>query len=242
MNNNKYLSTTECAKTTGIKARTISELCADGEIDAIKESGRWLVNIESLKKYKDTHRDRIKTPKHTGDFASVFGDVSLNYDEVMKPIQSYNNPYEIFNRYKYEFSNQYFITNKGEIYSSVSGKYLKKDIKSTYYYINLPNRKTNRDEHIYIHSLVAYFFCHNRYCKMYVHHIDGNPLNNDAKNLIYVTDAEHKKCHSLLRSYKITKNKKYKEKYRKYISEIKKDNKEPKYKGVKHLEDTFIYA
>lgn len=95
-----------------------------------------------------------------------------------------------------------------------------------YYYVNMIHRsiseaeaqiKKNYDEHQYVHHLVGYAFCPNGLQKTILHHINGNPLDNRAINLVWVTDAEHKELHKLM--------KKDKKAYRKRVREIQKENK-----------------
>ena len=46
--------------------------------------------------------------------------------------------------------------------------------------------------------LVALAYVPNPYDKPIVHHIDGNPKNNDYNNLIWVTPSEHQQLHGLM--------------------------------------------
>jgi len=46
--------------------------------------------------------------------------------------------------------------------------------------------------------LVAECYVPNPFNKPLVHHIDGNPTNNDYRNLIWVTASEHRQLHLLM--------------------------------------------
>ena len=54
--------------------------------------------------------------------------------------------------------------------------------------LNLPGKRCVKK---YMHVLVAEAFVINPYNKPYVHHIDGDPLNNEYTNLMWVTKEEH---------------------------------------------------
>lgn len=211
-----YLSTNECEKLTGIRARKIAELCGGGKIDGYKtKSNIYMININSLKEWQERHLNYAPKPKFLGNPALAFGDLELNFDTCFKPILSKNKDDEIFNPMKNEYRLKYWITNNGKVFDSDVGIYLKPDIKNTYYYVNL-QKSESKYEHAYIHYLVAYYFCKGWLNKEEVHHIDKNPLNNNCKNLIWVTHAEHMELHSLLETDKKA--------YRKRIREIRKEN------------------
>lgn len=59
-------------------------------------------------------------------------------------------------------------------------------------------KKYNRS----LSRIVAEAFIPNPEHKPYVHHIDGNPLNNDVNNLMWVTREEHEALHKLMREAK----------------------------------------
>lgn len=211
-----YLTTGECKKQTGIEARKTAELCAGGQVDGYKtKSNTYMVNINSLKEWQEKHFNHISKPKFLGNPAFVFGNLELEFDTHFKPILSQNKDDEIFNPDRNEYRLQYWITNTGKIYDSDTGIYLKPNIKNTYYYVNL-KKDDSKYQHVYIHYLVAYYFCKGWLAKEEVHHIDKKPLNNYYKNLIWVTHAEHMELHILLETDKKA--------YRKRIREIKKEN------------------
>ncbi|HCI59508.1 MAG TPA: hypothetical protein DE313_01685 [Ruminococcus sp.] len=214
----KYKSTQECEKLTGIKARKVAELCGGGEIDGYKtKSNTYMVNIDSLQEWQNKHLDYTPKPKFLGNPALAFGDLELDFDTYFKPILSANKDDEIFSPMRNEYQLRYWIANNGRVFDSDVGIYLQPDIKNGYYYVNL-KRNHNKYEHFYIHYGVAYYFCKGWLVKDEVHHIDKNPLNNHSKNLIWVTKAEHRELHKLLKNGD-------KKGYRKRIREIRKENK-----------------
>lgn len=211
-----YITTGECEKLTGIKARKVAELCAGGKVDGYKtKSNTYMVDIDSLIEWQEKHLNYIPKPKFLGNSALIFGDLELDFDTQFKPILSKNKDDEIFYPNRNEYQLQYWITNNGKVFDCDTGTYLKPDIKNNYYYVNL-KKSESKYKHFYIHYGVAYYFCKGWLNKDEVHHIDNNPLNNHYKNLIWVTKAEHGELHRLLRTDKKA--------YRKRIREIQKDN------------------
>lgn len=217
MKENAYLTTGECEKLTEIKSRKVAELCCGGEVEGYKtKSNTYMVNIDSLKEWQEKHLNYIPKPKWLGNPALVFGNLKLDFDTHFKPILSRNKDDEIFYPDRNEYQLQYWITNDGKVFDCDTGTYLQPDIKNTYYYVNL-KKSESKYEHVYIHNLVAYYFCKGWLVKAEVHHIDKNPLNNHYKNLIWVTKAEHRELHRLFNSGD-------KKAYRKRIREIQKEN------------------
>lgn len=225
-----YLTTGECEKITGIKARKVAELCGGSEVEGYKtKSNTYMVNVDSLKEWQEKHLNYIPKPKFLGNPTLIFGDLELDFETHFKPILSKNKDDEIFDSYRHEYKLQYWVTSNGDVFDCDTGIYLKPDIKNGYYYVNLKKgidynyqdgesdqEGESKYEHVYIHELVAYYFCKGYTIKDHVHHIDLNPLNNHYKNLLWVTKAEHRELHRLFKTDKKA--------YRKRIREISKEN------------------
>lgn len=209
----------ECAKKTNLTDRIIRELCINYDINAEKQSDNtWLIDIKSLKEYINNHPYLCRnSTRFLGNKNYIFGDIYVPFNEVLKPITSYLNDEEIFNLDRYEMKYSYFVSNCGNVYSTDTGIKLKPDCKEYgHQYVNL-TFKTGIIKHVYIHRLVAYFFCHNKLCKNYVHHLNKNPHDNRARNLLWVTDAQHKRLHKLYNSDRKA--------YWSLVSEIRRENK-----------------
>lgn len=101
-----------------------------------------------------------------------------------------------------EYEGVYQISNLGRVKSlsryknGIHGKHMTKEKilkrlinKGGYSYIVL-NYKKNR-KHMLVHRLVVCEFLENKFNKKYVNHKDGNKINNDIKNLEWVTASEN---------------------------------------------------
>lgn len=79
------------------------------------------------------------------------------------------------------------ISNKGRIYSKISGNITKGNIKMGYYYFTIKNKDIVKSYRV--HRIVALVFVKNtdKEKNNIVNHIDGNKLNNDYKNLEWTT-------------------------------------------------------
>lgn len=207
----KYFTTAECVRKTGVSPEKIRTLCKTKEVKHKKtKTGSYLINIDSLRLWQENHLNYKQKPQWLGNPSLVFGNLELNFDTLFKPVLSTNNADEIFDPQRNEFHLQYWISNTGKVFDSDTGVYLNPDIKNGYYYVNL-QRKKNESEHVYIHFLVAYYFCKGWLVKREIHHIDKNPLNNHYANLIWVTHAEHMELHRLFDNDKETYNKRIQE-------------------------------
>lgn len=84
----------------------------------------------------------------------------------------------------------YYITNFGRVWSTISNKWLSLQInqrgKHKRYYVNL-----GRENRFFVHQLVARAFIPNPNNYTEVDHIDANGLNNNVDNLRWVTHEEN---------------------------------------------------
>lgn len=81
------------------------------------------------------------------------------------------------------------VNENGQVRNDETGKFLKGTILHTYRYINF--RWNHKQKNKSIHRLVAEAFLPNPNNLPYVHHIDGNRLNNKLENLEWVTVLEN---------------------------------------------------
>lgn len=207
----KTITTEEAALQFGLSARKIRDLCESHLIDCFKSDRKWHIDPDSLEIYlTSTHRTR---EIFLGDKRYAFGNISVDMDEVLKPVASALFG-DIFDPCVYEFDSQYLVSNKGNVYSCKTGIMMRPSLRNGYPYVNL--MKDGRCTPISIHRLVCYFFNHNRYCKRIVHHIDGVPTNNYANNLLWVTSNQHKQLHQLLNTDTAA--------YRHMVTQIKREN------------------
>lgn len=221
----KYLPISECSKLLDFSVEKIRKLCQNGTIDAMRSAGnRWFVNIDNLTQYASRNSFfRSSIVSRPEDQELAFGNLQVDFDIMWKPMSSTHNDYEIFDSDIHEYANQYLIANNGIVYNISTERVLGVNHDAdNYVRVNLLKYKDREHKETYhktcyVHDLVAYFFCPNGKYKEHVHHIDRDKNNNSASNLIWVTPAEHKICHQLMDADKKA--------YRKYINQLKKENK-----------------
>lgn len=92
------------------------------------------------------------------------------------------------------------IDEEGRVRNDDTGKFLKGTILHTYRYINF--RWNGKQKNKSIHRLVAETFLPNPDNLPYVHHIDGNRLNNKLENLKWVSEKENRAEAPMLSGYK----------------------------------------
>jgi len=110
-------------------------------------------------------------------------------------------------RYTYVngYDRLYRLYIDGQVWSVRSGKFLKQEDNKGYKRVTLSmNGKTKRYQ---VHRLVATHFILNPLKKPCVNHIDGNPSNNNMKNLEWCTYQENE-IHSYSMLGKINNNRK----------------------------------
>lgn len=82
------------------------------------------------------------------------------------------------------------INENGQVRNDKKGTFLKGTILHTYHYINF--RWNGKQKNKSVHRLVAETFLPNPDNLPYVHHKDGNRLNNRLENLEWVTEKENR--------------------------------------------------
>lgn len=95
--------------------------------------------------------------------------------------------------YMVKINENYYIDEKGNVYSNFSG-----EIKKINPYLVKPKNRKCVDmygKRYQVHRLVAQTFIPNPENKPFVHHKDLNHLNNSADNLMWVTRKEHDELH-----------------------------------------------
>lgn len=86
---------------------------------------------------------------------------------------------------------RYLVSTTGEIYSQYTKKKLKVWVENGYYRTGL--LFSGKQKFIYVHQVVALTYLSNPKNLPQVDHIDGNKLNNDVRNLEWVSVSENGK-------------------------------------------------
>lgn len=83
-----------------------------------------------------------------------------------------------------------FISRTGKVWSERANRHIGEGARAIVNYYGTSVQTAH---------LVADAFCEHPQGATIVHHIDGNPANNSAKNLMWVTYEEHVKIHAAMR-------------------------------------------
>ena len=185
----------------------------NSQLDYFK-TPRILVEKEQVKNFVEK-----KMIKKT--ILSPFEGIDLDFNESLKPIESFQNQNTIDKPLNYNTMVQYAISNKGRIFNLTNQRELKPYIKNDSDYEKVILSVNGKPTTEKVHKLVATMWCSNGKLKTEVHHIDGHHQNNNAINLVWVTKSEHNKAHGLLKEAK--KKNDFKE-YDSFIEKIKKEN------------------
>lgn len=93
---------------------------------------------------------------------------------------------------KCNINNNYIVSDDGFVKSIKTNKILKQKLdKDNYLSINMSMGGRGNTRQVFVHRLVAEAFISNPENKPLVKHIDGNPINNCAENLKWVTSKEN---------------------------------------------------
>ena len=120
----------------------------------------------------------IRYGNYTFELIHDKNNIDILLSEKFKPINNYETRYE--------------ISSTGIVRNIRDGYILKNRIRKGYYIVTLFDGWENKDKTFSIHRLVAEAFLKNPDNKPNVNHIDGNKLNNDFKNLRYISNNEKK--------------------------------------------------
>ena len=83
-----------------------------------------------------------------------------------------------------------FVNRGGKVWSERVNRHIGEGPRATVNYYG---------HSVQVAHLIADTFCSHRAGATIVHHLDGNPANNTASNLIWVTYEEHMKIHQAMR-------------------------------------------
>ena len=130
-------------------------------------------------------------------------------EKLKKEFQKSLNEFLNYERFSYIYldneKTNFMISTKGRIFSLNYNK--TGEIKELKVFLNADGHKEitlkfkGQNYNRRIHRLVAIAFIPNPDNKPHVHHIDGNSLNNDINNLMWVTEEEHNVLSVLLNQY-----------------------------------------
>lgn len=196
INQSNLMNMAQAAKKLSVNYQTLVAAFKRGAIYGDKSKN--LVDLESARNYFD------------GKNKVAFADLNLDFNEVLRPLdfisQNFSNQPK-----RIETPINYLVSSKGQVYNATHNRTLTQSL-ATHGYCQV---KLN-DVYMRVHVLVALGFCPNRLGKTNVHHIDGNIMNNNYLNLVWLWKSQHIKAHQLMKTDQKA--------YQKYIAEIKKEN------------------
>lgn len=219
---NTPLPFSKIEKITGITQGKLRYAKSKGEID-VNPEGIAKISIKDALAYKE-RKEREKL---------IGKDICFNIKESFKFLPSFPRTHCIMSPKKFRGNTVYAIGNTGTIIN-VNRMTEVKSHKTGNGHLQVKLDGLFESVQPTIQQLVSLMWCCNKLGKDKVHHIDGNKLNNDYRNLIPVTDKEHKEAHRMMdiiekfnKAGDTEQEKAAKEKYREYIKCIETENYEP---------------
>lgn len=118
-------------------------------------------------------------------------------EEIWRDIKGYEGLYQVSNTGKVKSLKRKMLNRWKNGFKIMKEKVLKPYKNyNNHLYVKLVN---NTIKTIFVHRLVAFAFpeiCGEWFEGAEVHHIDLNPLNNNAENLIFISKERHKELHN----------------------------------------------
>ena len=201
------------AKILNEKKPMIKEYIKEGILHNIGDGRSIRISLDEVLDFA------IKSGKQSELFTNINGNIVLDFDESLKLIETMHSPNAKTRPLRYlNTKSKYAVSNKSRVFNLKTNQELAQyPAAHGYLQTNICNINET------VHGLVAYAWCPNRLTKTQVHHIDGDILNNNAVNLIWVTAVQHKDLHVLLKKAKASGD------YTEYNNAIEKIQEENKY-------------
>lgn len=131
----------------------------------------------------------------------------ISIDNLCNYIEIFDN--EIWVPVK-DYETEYFASSGGRIFSTRQTKVLKPFVTNSGRgefpkddHLNVTLRKNYKVKPRKVHAIIAETFLEKPQTteKLVVHHINLNPQDNNAENLVYLTHKEHRQLHSQLNRF-----------------------------------------
>ena len=214
----ELITVREAAKILDVEPRAIYYMIKVGRLQPVQTCPYLFIrqDVECLTvKKKSNDVEMAIDPK--GELNAPFGSITWDFDESFKLLDLFHDPKFPGNPLKYYTTKQYGVSNKGRIIDLTHRREIAQSYAAHDYHQCALYTANGKAVPILIHRLVAYLWCPNGKLKSEVHHINGDIHDNRAANLIFLTAAEHKTAHKLMRD-------KAKKEYNSFLREMQKDN------------------